>query len=81
MKKAILVVLLAIVLTSCMTKEALRPNMYEVHMKDGTVTNICSDRIDGIIDEGIRFFLKGSLVGMFSGDGIWFTSTPVESCE
>jgi len=84
MKKLILIliaILLVVILTSCVTQKSLQINMYEVHMKNGNTANVCADEVNGVIDSGIRFYLKHSLVSMFSGDGVWFTSVPVESCE
>jgi len=79
MKKLILIIiLLMVVLTSCAPKPM---NMYEVHRKDGSVVNVCADVVRGFIDNGITFYLRDSTVAMFSGDGIWFTSVLVESCE
>ena len=82
MKKLILIgCLLMVIFTGCREEPIRSTKIYEIHLKDGSITSLCADSAGGIIDTAITFSLNGSQVGMFAGDGVWFTSVPVESCE
>jgi len=78
----VLTIILSFVFTEPSTP--VMHTLYEVHLKDGSTTEVCADSVGGVVNDAIIFWMgekRDKQVAMFAGDGIWFTSTPVESCK
>jgi len=81
MKKIIVIFALMIILLSACQPEKTKLYMYEVHLSDGSIVEVCADDVTGIINSSMTFLRENKQVAMFPGSGIWFNSTQVETCQ
>jgi len=81
MKKIIVIFILMMVLLSACQAEDTKLYMYDVHLSNGSIVEVCADDVTGIINSSMIFWREDTQVAMFPGSGIWFNSIQVETCQ
>lgn len=79
MKKLLIFLIFIVFLSGCST--ASYDRLYEVHFNGETVVTVCGDDALSLVKVGVIIERNRKNVAMFAGEDVWYTSTPVDSCE